>query len=379
MSERPLRVAILIPVAHQLAAGFENPAFRAIPGRFAAGLLRAGAEPYLVFDGPKTRTTRTEAGVTVLEVYAGIERHLGADPLRGSHLARAVARLRPDVIHHHHLLSTVSLFWSTRLGVPVYAEYNGGPVPKNRARKRLMRLASRNVRGVFFTARELAQPFFAAGALAETVEVHESPETTSSYEHLWSHDEAKRASSFTGAPQVLVSSRIEAPKSPQLILDVFARLLERAPDARLTWAALGGVEREAIEGRIQESAQLRDKVELRLNVPTKDMPRLFAGADVVFHASEREIGGTVLSESLSQGTPFVAFYLPVFRALAGGSPAVSLLPREEVDRAAEELLRVAGDRRLREEARQRFDRSLSFDALARARLEVYRRGLRRSA
>ena len=106
----------------------------------------------------------------------------------------------------------------------------------------------------------------------------------------------------------------------------------------------------------------------------EEMPGLYASADVTLITSEREIGGTVLSESLSQGTPVAAFDLPTFRALAAGSDAVRLVtPRSPAAlmRAACALFENADPAAQRRRARTHFERHLSFAAIATNRAKIY--------
>jgi glycosyltransferase involved in cell wall biosynthesis len=69
-----------------------------------------------------------------------------------------------------------------------------------------------------------------------------------------------------------------------------------------------------------------------------------ARAKVLLHPSDREGYSLTVAESLSAGIPVVAWDLPVFQELYGGSRDVVLVPRGEVEAFAEEAIRLLGRR-----------------------------------
>ncbi len=116
--------------------------------------------------------------------------------------------------------------------------------------------------------------------------------------------------------------------------------------------------------------ELRARMQMRA-IPFDAMAQTYAWADVTLVTSAREIGATVLSESLGQGTPVAAFFLPTFKALAGDCGSVRLVKPRDPMALAEAALQLARAPDLRARARQYFESQLSYDVIAQRRAGHY--------
>ncbi len=352
-----MRIAIVVPVAYVEGESWDTLAHRYIPLLHARHLAALGHEVHLFADGPPRQFARDGFSVHVLDApfpaVGGV--------VRSPHLIRAADLIHPDVIHLHHVLAAENLAAAVRTGRRVFAEYHGGEAPRWRWRRRLVRWGSARLAGAFFPNPAIAERLRCDGALAARTPVHISPETTSRYVELVPHE--------GGGLRVLVVGRCEAPKDPDATLATFRAILARRPDAKLVWASASGADTERIRAAMSPAV----RAALTFGpVPVARMPATFASADVTICTSAREIGGTVLSESLSQGTPFAAFHLPTFEALAPRCEAVALLPARDPEALADRALALAAAD-VREAARRHFDEVLSWAAIARTRCAIYAR------
>lgn len=148
------------------------------------------------------------------------------------------------------------------------------------------------------------------------------------------------------------------------------RALQKHAHCEVVWATPGGRDMAQVQEALTRLPELRGRVHMR-SIPYASMAQTYAWADVTLATSAREIGATVLSESLSQGTPLAAFSLPTFKALAGDCEAVRLVePRDPVALAQAALLLARGQG-LRAAARGHFESQLSFDVIAQRRAGHY--------
>ncbi len=134
----------------------------------------------------------------------------------------------------------------------------------------------------------------------------------------------------TDAPLCIHVGRMARPKNHVRLLAIFARLLERKPDARLLLVGRGGnrIERD-VRRRIGE---LGIDGQVRVCGECDDVSHLLLAADVmVFPSLWEGLPGAVL-EACAAGTPVVASDLPGVREIAARLPRVEFLPLSAHDR-----------------------------------------------
>jgi glycosyltransferase involved in cell wall biosynthesis len=360
-----LRIAIIVPVAYTPREDWNVYAHRYIPLLHAEHLANEGHEVHLYFDGPDRAADRTAHGRFTLHVVSSIFPAFHG-VVRSPHLVRAAAAVKPDVVHVHNLLAAENIAAAVLLDRPVFAEFHGGAPSRFGARRSLLRWASSRLAGVFAPALEHLTPLLEAGALTPSITCHVSPETSSRF-HVAAPRVLERGLRF------FTVARCEPPKDPRATVAVF-RALSRVPEAAFIWACPGGQELESVRNEIEPSLSARLDFGPR---SLAEMPQLYANADVTVITSEREIGATVVSESLSQGTPVAAFDLPAIRALGAGCEAVRLVTGRNVEALASVALELARANGIREKARSHYEQKLSFSAIARDRARIYQRAVER--
>lgn len=364
-----MRIAVVVAVPHLPGeeGRWAELTHRDVPLRHASHLAALGHEVHVFFDGPPRVVG--EAGFTV-HVEAGPLPALGA-VLWSPHLVHAARAVRPDVLHLHHLLAVENVAAAVRgLVCPVFAEFHGGTPPRRWARRRLLAWASRRLAGVFTAAPEHLAPLDAAGALARSAPRHVSPEISSRFAGPVARPPRR------GGPRILVVGRCEAPKDPFATLAVLRHAVALRPDVEVVWATPGGADTAAVQAVLRDDPALAGRVRFGPVAPAA-MAEVYASADVTLVTSEREIGGTVLLESLGQGTPVAAFALPVFASLGGRCEAVVQVDGRDPEALARAAVALAEQDELRSVAQAYFDAELSYAAVARARAALYRAALER--
>jgi glycosyltransferase involved in cell wall biosynthesis len=189
-------------------------------------------------------------------------------------------------------------------------------------------------------------------------------------------------------PVIGCVARMTRWKAQHTVIDAFARVRTRFPDAHLVLAGLSGDSapdglgsyRDYLDRRI-EALGLTGSVSFPGFLSQADMPRLYGAIDVLAHPSHEEPFGLVLVEAMASEKPVVAID-------GGGVPEIItsgrdgyLVPKEEPEVMADALLRVlcnpahaaeigqAGRRRVREA----FTPEIQADAMLRVYGQVLAR------
>ena len=291
-----------------------------------------------------------------------------AAPLR---LLRRVRALRPDVVHLHGLAFPVAIRMAASAGAAVLVQDHGAAVPP-RSRRALHAWGLRRAAGVAFTAREMAEPFAAAGVLPRRTPVFEVLESSTRFTP-GDREQARAAAAIDGDPCVLSVGRLMADKDPLTVLDAFARAAPRLPHARL-WMAFGDAPLLAeVRTRIQGDPALEGRVRLLGRVPHARVQALCRAADLFVTASRREGSGYALLEAIACGAVPLASDIPAHRRITRGGAVGGLFPRGDADALAALLVEHASRPRAgaRAEVRAHFDRHLSFAAVGRELRAAY--------
>ena len=221
--------------------------------------------------------------------------------------------------------------------------------------------------GVFCTAAEQAQAFEGL----RFPSIIESPEVSARPLPTFDRQAARTALRIEGDPLVLAVARLEPPKDPWTILAAFQAVYTRQPAARLLWldGANRGAQRTDIEAAIVERG-LRHAIEIRDHFNTEDMGRAYSAADVMIHASTREICGHAFMEALSFGLPIVASDIPAFRRWRPATEGVELSKVGDPADFAAAIAR-ASLRRTSGARHALFEESLSWTAIGKDRHRHY--------
>lgn len=328
-------------------------------------LLAAGADAVAVVQRFHRDLQITRNGVTYL--------FCGGNSRR---LARRAAETRADVAHVNGLIFPART-WLLRRALPpptaivVQNHSDGGVV----GRAPVLRLAGRLNRGVadafLFAAHEHAAAWREAGFIAPGQPIYQVMEASTSFRPV-ARDEARRLSGVQGAPAVLWVGRLNANKDPLTVLDGFERAIERLESATLTMIYSEAELLSEVQRRVNASAALAARVRLVGAVPHAEMPLWFSAADLFVVGSHHEGSGYALMEASACGTVPVVSDIPTFRLLAGGAGA--LWPAGDASAFARALVEVSGRDLFEERAKlvAHFDRELTWSAIGRRALDIYR-------
>jgi glycosyltransferase involved in cell wall biosynthesis len=154
-----------------------------------------------------------------------------------------------------------------------------------------------------------------------------------------------------GIDVVLVSlGRVAPEKSVAVLVDAFAVAARHRPRLRLLLVGGGPAEAEVMARA--DSAGMGGRVHVTGRLPRDDAIGLVKACDIFVFASQTETQGLVLAEALAAGLPIAAVDGPgVTETVRPGIDGIVVPadpPDGRVERLAEAIGTLAGDRRLRE-------------------------------
>lgn len=339
-----------------------------------ASLRAAGVARVSVVQRFSRSVTVEQDGVTHHLIADGRRPNLGwwENPVEAHEL---VARLAPDVVHHHGdaaplrhlrpLLPRAVLLWQHHADAP--------PVVPRRwlAEQR----GFRRLDGVIFSAREQAYPWEKAGLVDVRHAVYELMEGSTHFAPLPS-DACRAELGWRGDPVLLWVGRLNDNKDPLAVLRGLAQARPRLRDPQLYMAY--GTE-DLLDGvRAEVSALgLVGKVHLLGRVAHQDLPRLYSAADFFVLGSHQEGSGYALLEALACGLPAVVTDIPSFRRATGRGQVGALWRPGSPEAFAEALLAAVHTPPERREVRQFFEANWSFPALGRSAAAFYAKAIGR--
>ena len=175
-------------------------------------------------------------------------------------------------------------------------------------------------------------------------------------------------------PSVVAVGRLERVKGFDLLLEAFARVVGRLPEARLRIGGTGTQERALADAAA--AAGIADAVTFLGRLSAEQVAAEFAAADVVVVPSRREAFGLVVLEAWRSGTPLVATDRDGPADLVADGRTGLLVNPEDPDALAEAVVGLLTDaataERLGREG-QAAAAGYGWDAVTRAYAECYRR------
>ncbi len=309
-----------------------------------------------------------------------------ADRQWAARLVSAVVALQPAVVHLNGCLSLPCRHLRLRLSreTPLLVQDHGGVYPdapiftrwKSRA---FHAFGLRAADGFLFSAREQATPWLRAGIIGPQQTIYELMESSSTMVD----SSAPRADerSLPGRPALLWVARLDANKDPLTILDGFERASPRLPEAALTMVFGASQLLAEVERKIADSASLRGRVHLLGKLEQWELAALYRAADLFVLGSHHEGSGFALIEALSFGAVPVVSDIPPFRVLTDSGRIGALFPVGDAGALARALERLGSSESSpssdawtarRAIVRAHFERELSWSALARRALGIYR-------
>jgi glycosyltransferase involved in cell wall biosynthesis len=293
---------------------------------------------------------------------------------------RHLRRVRPDVVHCHNLFAHLTGSLGARLagGIPVVMTKHGAMVPGTGLGSRLNRFLVRraDVVAVSREAISIMQAWMPTGS--RPVRYIANGISLTPYENLPSREEARAQLGLpAGGFIVGIVARVTGLKGHVLLIEVFARLLEKFPGALLLIVG-DGAGLVAVRARIQE---LGVEESMLVMGARSDVPKILAAMDVFCLPSEMEGMPMTVLEAMAAG-------LPVVTSNVGGIPAVVEAGRTGLmvpARAAEELeaalLALASDpgraRQMGGAGQQSLMREFSLERTIGAYEDLYREAMDR--
>jgi len=299
---------------------------------------------------------------------------------RPRRLLAAAVSAAPDLVHLNGLaFPRIAAALRTALAPDsalVVQDHSGGPPEPIVGRAAGLRgLAWRTLLGgvdaFLFTAQEQARPWQEAGLVRGDQAVHAVLEGSRRIRPL-PRAEARRSTGLAGSPELLWVGRLDANKDPLTVLAGFEQAA--LPDSRLTLVHASDELRPEVERRLAASPFLAARVGLLGRVPYDRMPALFSAADIFVLGSHKEGSGYSLIEALACGAVPAVTDIPSFRAITGDGAVGVLWPTGDAAALAGALRDIARRDlgKLAASARAHFEAHLSWTAVGRRAVEIYR-------
>ncbi|MFQ5594971.1 MAG: glycosyltransferase family 4 protein, partial [Anaerolineae bacterium] len=290
---------------------------------------------------------------------------------------QTVGTLHPDLIHFHGTTLNWNLFFLfLALGnhaPPIALHYHGGYPARNPLSRRIQRFNFHRAARLFFTTRTHAQPFVDASLLDGFDRVVELMETSSTF-RVRARSEARRETGMAGDPVFLWVGRLHPIKDPLAALRGFEQVLAAWPDARLYLHYLTDELLPDLQAFVARRPPLARAVDFRGRAPFERMEAIYNSADFLLQASRREFSGCAVLEAMACGVIPVVTDIPSFRAMTDEGRYGVLFPPGDAEALARGVLAIprAAIPSWSAAVRGRFERALSFPALARRLEAVYR-------
>ena len=289
-------------------------------------------------------------------------------------LGELLAELSPDLIHVHGLgfARDVEALAAREPDVPIVLQDHASGLPPFWRRVAWRRGLS-HAAGLAFCAAAQARPFASAGLIHPHTRVYEIPESTSRFTP-GDRAGARASTGVRGDPALLWVGHLNANKDPLTVLEGVSAATDLLPNLRLYCCFGVAPLLRAVEERIAGDRRLRERVELLGHVPHERIETLMRAADLFVLGSHKEGSGYSLIEALACGLMPVVTDIPSFRALTGAGTVGALWPCGD-SRAFSNSLQAAwgrADAKMRGAVRTHFDRELSFAALGRKLVAMYR-------
>jgi glycosyltransferase involved in cell wall biosynthesis len=290
----------------------------------------------------------------------------------------AIAAQSPDVVHVNGLIFP-SLVAGLRAALgsraAIVVQHHGGEFPIRGEgivgwlRERRWRAGLASADAISFTAREQADPWRGAGVIGDQriIEIVEASTTLRTVDR----SRARTAINVSGDPVILWVGRLTTNKDPLTVLDGLERALPRLPHAQVVMVFGDDMLLPEVDDRVRASAVLREQVILAGSVSRDEIANYYAAADLFVSGSHSEGSGYALIEAMAAGVVPVITDIPSFRAIAGDCGR--RWPAGDSQGLASALLEMAeGDISAQKQAaRERFQRELSWDAIARRTVSEY--------
>ena len=187
---------------------------------------------------------------------------------------------------------------------------------------------------------------------------------------------SQTSSSSCDRRRILYVGRLDALKGVDLLVDVFAIVINRGLDAELQIVGGGTADEfRRVLGRISK-LRLADRAKLPGALPQSDLPTIYSNADCIVAPSFHETFGLAVLEAAACGTPAVAADVDGLRSIVVDNETGYLIRDRDPVLYADKIIQIVGNRDLRNtmsNAALKRAEMFSWDSTVNGLLDVYNR------
>ena len=287
------------------------------------------------------------------------------DPAGLLRLCRTLKELKPDVLHTHLFRANVwGRLMGAMLSIPVVISSEHSLTQNDLAGYRRTRLLSiidyctalccdRIIAVSEATKKRLLE----AGIPERKIEVILNAVETELYEREENGDSIRKEFGLENAKVVTIVARLVGFKNHALLIEAFAGVVQRLPEAKLLIVGSGPLENEL---RARAEAAIPGSAIFAGN--RDDIPAVMAASDIVLLSSNNEPFGKVLVEAMASGKPVIGTAVDGIPEVIGTESGI-LVPRGDAPALADAIFRLLSDAELaaamgqagRKRAREKFN------------------------
>lgn len=235
-------------------------------------------------------------------------------------------------------------------------------VPRYPLPRQLIRWAGRRAGGLVTVCQALKDELVALGIDTVPVQVMRNGVDLDLFQPI--DGAAARQALGVGSPVILSVGHLIDRKGHDLVI----RALAQVPEACLLIAGIGP--EEAALRRLAGELGLTDRVRFLGGVPHQRMQEIYAAADVLVLASDREGWANVLLEAMACGTPVVASNVWGTPEVVASPEAGRLISERTPDEIAKAVRLLLADRPSRDATRAYAER-FSWDETTRGQIDLF--------
>jgi glycosyltransferase involved in cell wall biosynthesis len=351
---------------------------------WADGLKQAGADVTVVQRFGRDAEVQRD-GVQYLFVRCPTRR-IGSIVDVAWSVDRAVATLRPDVVHVNGIGFARQAWWlKQRLpSTPFLLQDHANHPPGGRIGRATFKRALRQFEAISFAARGLADPWIDAGMIAPDAPIVELMEGSSDF-RLLDRESCRQSTGQSGDPLCIWVGRLDENKDPLTVLRGFAAVVDKLPSARLVMAYAEAPLLDAVQEWLKDNPVTASHVEMLGTVPHAELEALYNSADLLLLGSHHEGSGYAVLEAMACGVIPIVTDIPSFRVLTADGSVGGLWPVGDSTALARTVLERWDSLPFREglgvgfsepmssraQTRVFFDAHWSFGAIGRSAMTAY--------
>jgi glycosyltransferase involved in cell wall biosynthesis len=272
-------------------------------------------------------------------------------------IKRALRKFKPDVVHTHSAKGGIlgrAAAWTLKIPVVVHTVHGAPFYPQQgRAGRALAiqaeRWAARRCQKLISVADAMTDLLVDAGVAPREkfTTIYSGMEVAPFLAASQGRAELREKLGYKDDEIVVGKiARLFHLKGHEYLLAAAPRVIQQCPNIRFLLVG-DGILREKLQRQIK-AAGLVKYFRFTGLVPPTEIPQLLGATDIVIHLSLREGLARVLPQALIAGRPVVSYDIDGAREVVRSGETGFLLPPQSVEPLIDALVRLAGDRALRE-------------------------------